>query len=193
MTRSHAAASIALATLIVHGCGGDKFTASSGGSAGTPNSGGKGGSSGMSSGGSQTATGGSGSAGQPNAGAPTMGGSPPIGGGPTMAGAPPIAGSSGSGGTGMTNNCSTMPLCQTCCDELYPDLHLAFASAFYTCSCDQCGQVCLQNLCSDTYNWDDACLECLQAFATTECADAAIICDDTPNCEAFASCSFSCL
>lgn len=104
-----------------------------------------------------------------------------------------MAGSSGSGGSGgMPSSCSDMPLCQACCDDLYPDLHAAFAAAFYSCACDQCYSVC-GTFCSDTYNWDDACLECLQAFASTECSSAAVMCDETPDCEAFATCSFSCL
>lgn len=166
MSPSRVIEALTVAVLVAAGCGGDEFS--------TPQTGGAGGG-----GGANAGAGGSGAAGTS---------------GSTQAGGPPLAGSAGASGNGGSNGgCSDQPDCQACCDHTFPQTHEVFAEAFYSCACDDCAQVCRDNLCSDAYSWDAACLGCVRGEIGAGCTDAALACSGEPDCEAFAACSFSCL
>jgi len=175
-------------------CGGDAFTPggkATGGAAGAAGKPTLAGAAGMPSGGSVSHGGGGAGAGEPPAaGGPPLGGMPPMAGGPPQAGAPPLG---GAGTGGMSNECSSGPDCQKCCDERFPDTHGPFANKFSACACDVCGDACQGSFCLDLYTWNDACLSCIREQISSGCSAPAVECNATPQCEDFATCSFSCL
>ena len=149
------------------GAAGDR--AGAGGTAGTDTNGGVGG-----------------IAGRANGGATAAGAS--VGGANT-------AGRGGTGGSGGAGGCASEPLCELCCDELYPDGHGNFAGAFLGCGCAQpCYRYCNIEFCGTAYDWSSDCLNCMLLAPETsaECVAASNACADSSLCQPYRACLLSC-
>jgi len=104
------------------------------------------------------------------------------------------AGRGGAGGSSGTGECAGAPLCDLCCDELYPDGHGSLAGAFLSCGCAQpCYTYCDIQFCGTAYYWSSDCLTCmLVASQSAECVAASNACEDSSLCQPYRACLLSC-
>jgi hypothetical protein len=148
-----------------------------------------------SSGGVEPSGGKAGTGGVGGAGSGSGGGAGAGGGGAGAGGGGAGAGGGGAGMAGGTSECADDPICEICCDELYPDAHGMVAGLFYACGCGPpCSTYCMTDFCNTVYDWSNDCLHCMLAApaSNSDCVEASSGCDDSTLCQAYRSCIQSC-